>query len=620
MNYLLLRRLIVLITIAISLWFVAFFGKGRGTFYGDGMGYYMYLPSFCIYHDPLHINYLPDNRAVPAFILQDVKARESSSVRSGKGYAVNQYTYGVAFMEMPFFLLAHWYELARGLPANGYSETYSWAIKVSAILYALLGLLLVYKILCNYVNKTQSLITVALIFLGTNLFWFTLCQAGMSHVPLFFLYALLIYLTIEFHKRPVPLLFITAGFAAGLITIIRPTDIICVLIPLVYNVYNRESFKNKLAFISGNFKGVLLFGIAFVIPVIPQLIYWKALTGNFIFYSYGSQSFDWTHPKIIEGVFSYKNGWLPYSMIMIYSLAGLFLYRSIKPWAWCAWLLLPVYIYIIYSWYCYNYINGLGSRPMIHLYSLLAIPFAAFLQYIAERRLIARSCFWVICVFFISVNICYSMQQQRRILFSEDSNMAFNIHMLYRMKLNYKDFVCMDNGIVQPGNEEIRKISTLACENYDDSASANYVKNEVTARGYVYHMLNGEEYIPNPVKVKYNKEKFGDAKWLKCSGMFKVVERPDYYGSQLWVLDIKHGDKLLVWAPCKIANKIGLAESTAADKEINLDHYEGNKWGQVYFYVKIPANISDGDEITLGIWNIPKKEMYMDNICIELYK
>src|SRR5690606_24710330 len=114
-------------------------------------------------------------------------------------------------------------------------------------------------------------------------------------------------------------------------------------------------------------------------------------TGSFLFYSYGSQGFDWQHPRIIDGLLSGRNGWLMYSPVMFLALAGMFCHRKLKPWFWCLLVLVPIYCYIIYSWYCWNYINGLGSRPMVHLYALLALPVAAFMAYITRQRLWIRA-------------------------------------------------------------------------------------------------------------------------------------------------------------------------------------------------------------------------------------
>lgn len=615
-----LRRAIVALTILISLAFYAFYGRERDIFFADSMGYYVYLPACFIYHDLMHINKLPPGRGISKAARQNLDTKEKEGVHTIKGYTVNAYTYGVAFMECPFFLIAHACELLTGRPANGYSDSYNYLIKCSSIVYTFFGLLLVYKVLRRYYGETVSVFTVCALLLGTNLFWFTLAQSGMAHPPLFFLYALLIWLTIQLHDKPRLVLFFLGGLVSGMITIIRPSDIVCLLIPLLYNVYNRNTLMSKLAFLRENFGGLLLFSAAFVLPVIPQLIYWHLLTGDYIFYSYGVPAFNWRHPHIVEGLFYFKNGWLPYSMVMIFSLGGMFLYKYIRQWMCCLFLIFPLYVYIIYSWYCYNYINGLGSRPMIHLYPLLSICLAAFVQMIATQKKALRLLFSVVCLLFISINICNSMQQQKGVLFSEDSNWLYNFKMLYRMNMSYDDLLRMDTGEAVPDESNIIRQDTVGFESFDDSVSRSYQKDEHKGKGYVYLIPGDEEYPPKALKIVYNKQKFRDAKWLKGSGMFKVMAFAGYYSSHTMVAAIKHNDNFLSWTACRIDNKTGISDFSKPSEDLTIERVKLNVWSYVYFYVKIPPAIQDGDEINLLIWNAGKKEMYIDDLCLELYK
>jgi hypothetical protein len=614
------QRAIILITIIISLWYFLLYSKEANPFYGDAMGYYMYLPTTFIYHNHDDLDKLPTGIHYDANILYYMQGLRAHAVRSPKGYIINQYTYGVALMEMPFFFIAHGYEKITGGMASGYSTSYQNMIKVSSFLYALFGLIILFRILKYYFEPTVSLLATCIIFIGTNLFWFSLCQAGMAHVPLFFLYASLIYLTIKLYNNPKHILFIVAGLVSGLITVIRPSDALCLLIPLLYNVYNKETIVARLRFLKDHIGKILLFAIAFIIPVIPQLVYWKIFAGSFVYDSYTTnQSFNWLHPRILDGLFSFANGWLAYSPVMFFALAGLLFYKRTRPWNYCLYVILPVYIYIIYSWYCYNYINGLGSRPMIHLYPLLALPLAAFIQFLAEKKLVLKIIFSTLILFCIVINISYSIQQITNLLHSEESNMTYNLQIMFRTHLRYNDLVVHDNGIIQPDQKRIQKLATLACENYEDSLSHHYVRDPSGASRYVYHMEDSEEYLPKFISIKYDKQKFGGARWLKCSGVFMCPKGYIYF-NHLLVLNINRGDERLLWKACRIDDKIGLAEDSCSYKEVNLVHDEINKWGGVYFFVDIPKNIADGDIITLDIWNMGKQEMYMDNMCLETYK
>jgi hypothetical protein len=603
------KSIAVTVTLIISSVFFYKCGTANDAFNGDALGYYLYLPETFIYHNLKTPEQLPAGRGIQELVM-NYTVHVMPEWRAANGRIIDQYTYGVAFFELPFFLAAHAYETAKGAMANGFSHSYIMAVKISTIFYVLLGLILVYKILKRYFPGLQALLGTLAVFMGTNLFWFTLRQAGMSHTLLFFLYALLIYLTIKVHELPKRWHFIVIGFICGMVTIIRPTDLVCVFIPLLYNVYDRQTIAEKVAFIKQNAWNVLLLIIAFIIPFIPQLIYWKVMTGHCLYYSYGNQSFDWKHPKIVEGLFYFANGWLPYSPVMIFALLGLLLLRNYKKWAWSIWVIVPLYVYAIYSWYCYRYINGLGSRPMLHLYPLLAIPLTGFIVFISQKKVRLRAAFLVVCLFFVSANLSFSVQQANYVLWSEESNMQANLQLLYRTRLTYNDMVVADIAEWQPDTAKLVKLGTLGCQDFDDSLSDHNVCDTVFGSKYMYRLRDQE--IKEAVVVKFDAEKYKDARWLKCSGWFMYPQFPDY-GKHMLVLDID----AKVWKGCKIENKVG---SWSPGEDRNLFYSNINTWGYIYYFVRIPRHLDNGHQIKLFLWNLPKTDLYMDHLCLEAYK
>ena len=184
---------IIALTLAIGTVFMARYNKNNYTLYGDAMGYYLYLPATIIYGNLLNIEIFPPGIELPESIFAYTNDCRKVAVELGFEHAISQYTYAVALAELPFFMVAHAYEKVMGLPANGYSNTYNIAIISGNLIYVFLAMLLLYKILRRYFSSLHSLLSLVLVLLATNLFWFTFHQAGMSHVPLFLLYTLLMY-------------------------------------------------------------------------------------------------------------------------------------------------------------------------------------------------------------------------------------------------------------------------------------------------------------------------------------------------------------------------------------------------------------------------------------------
>ncbi|RYD57172.1 MAG: hypothetical protein EOP56_10255 [Sphingobacteriales bacterium] len=612
------RIILIVLTVALSAWFMSVYTKGSSPFYGDSLGYYAYLPSTFIYHNLDTIYSVPTDKGIEPGVYSNVRNMNGYPT-TPKGYVLNQYTYGVALMELPFFLVGHAYEKITGGYANGYSDTYRCAIHLSSIVYALMGLIFTYLVVKRFVGDRWSFLSVLLLFVGTNLFWFTLRQAGMSHVPVFFLVASLCWLTIKVHDNPRMRYFILIGLVLGMIALIRPTDLLFALIPLLYDVHNDETLKSRLLFLRTHFTKLLMLAAVFCLPLIPQMLYWKWLAGSYIYYSYGDQGFNWTKPRLLSGLFYGNNGWLAYSPIMFFALFGMLLLRSTRPWALLAWIILPVYVYVIYSWYCYNYINGLGSRPMIHVYPLLAIFLAAFLRFIASKGRVVIGAVMLLCLFLCAVNVSYSRQQALGILNSEESNLFYNWSILFRTDNTYKDLVTYDLGEFQPNEKDLVKMPIRICNDYDDSLSEQYVKDGRVPSPYFYLIKADQEFLPNPIKVTYDSKKFKGAKWVKCSGDFLIPDGPNGYYRHLMPISFKQGEGFTKWKAVKIINKLDVWNSKEREV-LQINRWVNNKWGHIWFYVRIPDETGDGDVLELNVWNIARQPIYVDNLCLEVYK
>gem|GEM_PF-2884804 len=133
----------------------------------------------------------------------------------------------------------------------------------------------------------------------------------------------------------------------------------------------------------------------------------------------------------------------------------------------------------------------------------------------------------------------------------------------------------------------------------------------------VYHMYDNEEYHPKAIRVLYSKAKFTNGTWLKCSGDF-MCPKPYQYFKHLLTFPVSRGGKTTHWYGCKIDNKIGLTEPGVT----HFDFYYAarNKWGYVYFFVKLPDDLPDGDELMLDVWNVDSEDIYIDNVSPDLYK
>lgn len=361
----------------------------------DQGDYYAYLPTFLIYDD-----------ADLAIVKQDraLYGERFKHFISAKGKPVFRMTMGVALMNVPFFLAGHAWALNTDFPADGYSPPYYKMMWLSGIVYSLLGLLLLRKLLLKYFSDTVVALTLISIGAATNLMNYATYDALMSHAISFFLVILFMHFTVAFHKKESVWNALALGLVWGMITLIRPTNFLILFFFVLYDVQSFSSFTTKVKRLLTLPGFVILFGVAALLVFLPQLLYWHRQTGNWLFYSYGEKgSFFLLHPRIADGLFSYRKGWLLYTPVMVLALAGIpLLYQKYKQFFASVAVTFVLGVYLMFSFWCWWYGGGFGCRPIIEYYGLMAIPMAAMFAAVSVKKmrqgavvLFVAGCIWL---------------------------------------------------------------------------------------------------------------------------------------------------------------------------------------------------------------------------------
>ncbi len=346
----------------------------------DVAGYYSYLPAIFIYHDLRHLAFQQGilDKYHPATDLQHGFTDPQS------GNFVMKYSSGMALMYLPFFTVAHLLARPLGYPADGFSPPYQLAIQLGGLLMSLLGLWLLRRFLKYYYeDKVVALVLLLLVF-GSNYLNWAAIDVGLSHTWLFTLYALLLLLTRRFYLRPTYGAAVGIGLLVGLAGLTRPTDLLSCLIPLLWGM-ERLSFRairEKLGFLRRQLPELLLAAAAALLLLSVQLAYWKYVTGHWLVYSYGDQTFSFRNPHFEDYTLDYTTGWLIYAPIMVFAVFGIipFLRSGSNKVMILAFALLNYYI--VASWDVWTY----GSRAMIQSYPVLSVLLAAFIAAALRRK------------------------------------------------------------------------------------------------------------------------------------------------------------------------------------------------------------------------------------------
>jgi hypothetical protein len=310
---------------------------------------------------------------------------------------------GLAFLYLPFFQIAHAYILITGKPFNEYGTPFTTLLCISAVFYLALGLFVLRRFLLRYFSDNITALTLIAITLGTNLMYYSAFEGPLSHVYNFAIISLFLWLTVRWHEHPRWSTAIAFGLVAGLISLVRPSNTLLFLFPILYWFHDRQHIKDKWALIRKNFLQIILMCILIFMVWLPQMAYWKYTTGSWLFFSYVNEHFYFNAPRIHLGFFSYRNGWIMYAPVMIFSLAGfLFLRKNLKLFLIPVSLSFIAVVYLIFSWWCWWYV-GFGLRSMIDFYPLLSIPMAAILTKIVGTTKWIRGLvitFWAILILF----------------------------------------------------------------------------------------------------------------------------------------------------------------------------------------------------------------------------
>ncbi len=581
---------------------------------GDTLGYYMYLPAAFIHNDLATLDIT--NNARKQHLSSDKKDERPEDTGlfrvTENGNYVNKYPMGMAVLYAPFFFIAHALAKIKGIPADGFSPIYIYIIMLSSFFYALTGLILLRKVLLNYFSDAITALLLLGIALGTNLYYFVVLNSAMSHAYLFFLYATLLYFTEKWHRKEGYGNAASIGLFAGLICLVRPVHIICLFIPLFWGLRSFKAIPERIKSLSGK-SSFLLAVVLFILVGIFQLIYWKYTTGHFIYYSYGDEGFDFLKPHILEGLFGFKNGWLAYTPIMYFALFGIpLLFRNRNYWIPIL-LFLPIHIYITYSWWCWNYINGFGSRPMVETYALLSIPMGYFFTFLYKKGKMIFAFLILLVTFFIALNVFQTYQHFKGILWSEDANWAYYKAIFGKTKAGYSDLVTYDMAIYQPDTSDLKYVRTLAFNDFNDSLSPQYSGFPEDSTNFFYRFAKGDDAFPSvKFRLKENSIEAGD--WLKMSvDCMRPYAIQDIYRMTLLICAIDKGNSPEPWRFVRLDNK-------PQNTDFSIWGGRSNVWATVYAFVKVPKGITEEGFAKIFLLKPAYPDIYLDNFKVEHWK
>ena len=352
----------------------------RGVIKWDVISYYGFLPATVIYGD-----------VTLDFVGTGVVKNDNKFwyVKLENGNRLIVTSMGLSFLYAPFFFIAHLLAPITGQTPDGFSNIYQLMLLVSGLFYSMMGLILLMRMLRKRFDPLIVSMVLLAVALGTNLFYYSTNEAAMPHSHNFFLITLFVYLVIRWYERPVWNRAVWVGGVFGLIALVRPTNILLFIFLFLYGVTSWKSLGERVVFYLRNWYLVAIMLAAFLVPWIPQFLYWKEITGQYIFFTYAEKNagFFWGQPHILKSLFHFRKGWLIYVPIMSFALVGIFFLRKwARDWFLALAIYVPAMIYVQSSWWCWWFGGGYGLRPYISMYPLLAFPMAYLFNHVQQEK------------------------------------------------------------------------------------------------------------------------------------------------------------------------------------------------------------------------------------------
>ncbi|RYE25698.1 MAG: hypothetical protein EOP51_03225 [Sphingobacteriales bacterium] len=503
----------------------------------DVAGYYWYLPAIFIYKDLKEQKFgdsiINEYKLTPTF---------DQSFVAPNGGRVNTYAAGMAVMYSPLFFTAHFLAPKLGYPADGFSTPYQFAIQVGSLLVALIGIWFFRKLLLLFYSDGIVAAMLLLLVFGTNYLNYAAIDAGLTHNWLFTLYVFLLLNTYYFYRSPNYKNSIAIGLLCGLATLARPSEVICILIPILWGMESLSwnAIKNKWQFLYSQFPKVVVCAICVILVGSIQIIYWKYVADEFLVYSYGDKGFSWLKPHLGNYVFSYRSGWITYTPVMICSILGIlpFLKTGKNKVAILAFFILN--LYIVCAWDIWWY-GGTGGRAMIQSYPIIMLPFASLLQYLSQKQLLRRIAIPIIVLLaYFNIWFTYNAHGSNGLYDSWGMTSPYYWKVIYRYHVGPEVEKLKDANEIFEGTP--KELKGIYSNGFEDCDSCTIKDSSLTIDGHC-SLLVKEHSSSKEYTFPYER---GSAKWLRAEATFRSVYKEwEAWRMTQFVVRFKKGDTVI---------------------------------------------------------------------------
>ncbi|MBI4944824.1 MAG: hypothetical protein HY840_00325 [Bacteroidetes bacterium] len=600
--------------ISLSIVFLNFREPSNNLIVWDQFGYYLYLPLTFIYHD----------LGIKDFSVVDMLMHKYQpitvfyqGIQLDNGGWVLRYTMGLAILDSPAFFTGHLFAYLLNYPMDGFSLPYQYALLCWSIVILLTGLYYLRLILLHFFSDKLAAFILLILCFGTN-FLIMSTHEGILLVNsyLFTLFAIMLWHTIKWHEKHYLSSAIILGITLGLAALTRPTEIMYAIIPFCWGIKAPKEISQKIKIFLNEYRfhAIIMFGLMICIGSF-QLFYWKKVTGNFFYDSYGAnagEGFDFQTPYTLQFLFSYRKGWLVYTPLMLFSIIGfIFLYRNKREIFWASLIFFSVFLYVVSSWTYWWYASCFSQRTMMQVYPLLAVSLGFFIQWIWRNKFIVKAVTVTLIFLFIALNILQSWQYKKGIISGE------------RMTKKYYWSVFLKTTLPKGADE------LLLVERNPDSIPILKEDNIHRKQNVFSKNFTNEEKAVKQIALHDTTINFPDKVYIidSTAEFFNVYDIPYFELTDKYYAWLQVKTKVMALSPEKKMDAFIVITFLHKDKSyrymaypIKNDSSLAYKWSEVNVSYLTPEIRSKTDRVQIYIWNRGKSSFAIDTINIEKFE
>lgn len=575
------------------------FGRGKQNLLNhDAYAYYLYLPATVIYGTPFHFDFVETHfqtYRISANIYQ---------YQTNEGRDVPFFTMGVALCQLPFFLAAHFFNsLLLHYPADGLSLPYQCGVLLAAAFYFALGLWALRRLLLPHFGEAVTAIVLLSLAFATNLLQYTAIEPGQSHAYLFGWYGVLLLLTERWHRGPSAGRAAAIGAVLALLCLIRPSEMLAVLLPLLYGITGRVSFLKKIELLRQHWRQVALLALSAVLVVLPQMCWWQYATGHWVYSAYAVRGdfFDFSKPHLLAGLIGYRKGWLLYTPLAGLALLGFAaLWRWQRAWFWPALSFVALNFYVLMCYHMWWFATCLGNRALVQSLAVLAIPLAAVTAWGLNGHWLKKAALMLLLLGMTALNLFQHWQYQVGLLPFDGINKTYyrRVFGVVKPDRTLRKYLDLDDYL--PGLEKYRRRPLARFAAADTAGLEGEYR---WTEGRWGQLVTREKEFGRAVKIDVtaaNRDSLA-GQWLLVSGdLFAGGERFEVYKEARLVFVVERpGQQALAWVGVNFQS-----------------YYPARQWNAVDFEVRAPDSLRAGDQLAAYVWSQSPDTIFVHSMGI----